>query len=80
MSIPIINNEEKDFLESLKQIVRSAHGIVYASINYAQVQANWLLGQRIVKQMQKSEGSRIWCIYCKIGIKDFDQRVWKMIF
>ena len=55
MSSPIINKEEKDFLESLKQIVRSARGIAYASINYAQVQANWLLGQRIVEQMQKGE-------------------------
>lgn len=51
----LINKEEKDFLESLKQIVRSARGIAYASINYAQVQANWLLGQRIVEQMQKGK-------------------------
>lgn len=51
----LINKEEKDFLESLKQIVHSARGIAYASINYAQVQANWLLGQRIVKQMQKGK-------------------------
>jgi len=51
----IRNEEEGDFLESLKQIVRSARGMAYASINYAQVQANWLLGQRIVEQMQKGE-------------------------
>ena len=51
----IRNQEERDFLESLKQIVRSARGMAYASINYAQVQANWLLGQRIVEQMQKGE-------------------------
>lgn len=51
----LINKEEKDFLESLKQIVHSARGIAYASINYAQVQANWLLGQRIVEQMQKGK-------------------------
>ncbi len=51
----IKNQEERDFLESLKQIVRSARGMAYASINYAQVQANWLLGQRIVEQMQKGE-------------------------
>lgn len=55
MSISIINKEEKDFLESLKQIVRSARGIAYASINYAQVKTNWLLGQRIAEQMQKGE-------------------------
>ena len=51
----IRNEEEGDFLESLKQIVRSARGMAYASINYAQVQANWLLGRRIVEQMQKGE-------------------------
>ena len=51
----IRNQEERDFLESLKQIVRSARGMAYASINYAQVQANWLLGRRIVEQMQKGE-------------------------
>lgn len=52
---PIKNQEERDFLESLKRIVRSARGMAYASINYAQVHANWLLGQRIVEQMQKGE-------------------------
>lgn len=74
MNSQIVNKfaEEKDFLESLKQIVRSARGIAYASINYAQVQANWLLGQRIVEQMQKGEESRVWCVYCKVGIKGFD--------
>ena len=51
----IKNQEERDFLESLKHIVRSARGMAYASINFAQVQANWLLGQRIVEQMQKGE-------------------------
>lgn len=51
----IKNQDERDFLESLKHIVRSARGMTYASINYAQVQANWLLGQRIVEQMQKGE-------------------------
>lgn len=51
----IKNQDERDFLESLKHIVRSARGMAYASINYAQVQANWLLGQRIVEQMQKGE-------------------------
>ena len=29
--------------------------MAYASINYAQVQSNWLLGQRIVEQMQKGK-------------------------
>lgn len=44
-------------MKSLKQIVQSARGMAYASINYAQIQANWLIGQRIVEQMQKGENS-----------------------
>lgn len=55
MAKDIINKEEFAFLESLKRIVRSARGMAYVSINYAQVQANWLLGQRIVEQMQKGK-------------------------
>lgn len=53
----MIKPEERDFLKSLKQIVQSARGMAYASINYAQIQANWLIGQRIVEQMQKGENS-----------------------
>ena len=59
----IKNQEERDFLESLKQIVRSARGIAYASINFAQVQANWLLGQRIVEQMQNGEEKAEYGVY-----------------
>ena len=44
MAKDIINKEEFAFWESLKRIVRSARGMAYASINYAQVQANCLLG------------------------------------
>lgn len=55
MTNPIINAEEKDFIESLKQIVRAARGMAYAAIDYAQIQANWLIGQRVVEQMQKGK-------------------------
>ena len=55
MKEPLIKRDEKDFIESLKRIVSSARGMAYASINYAQVQSNWLLGQRIVEQMQKGK-------------------------
>ena len=41
-----------DFINDLKQIVRQARGRAYASINYAQVASNWLLGQRIVEEEQ----------------------------
>ena len=50
-----INQEERDFVKSLKQIVQSARGMAYAAINYANVRANWLIGQSIVEQMQKGE-------------------------
>lgn len=55
MTNPIINAEEKDFLESLKQIVRAARSMAYTAIDYAQIQANWLIGQRVVEQMQKGK-------------------------
>lgn len=48
----LIHHEEKDFIESLKQIVHSARKMAYASVNYAQVASNWLIGRRIVEQMQ----------------------------
>ena len=53
MNTSIITNEEKSFIESLKQIVRSARNMAYTAIDYAQIQANWLIGQRVVEQMQK---------------------------
>lgn len=59
----IKNQEERDFLESLKRIVQSARGMAYASINFAQVQANWLLGQRIVEQMQKGKEKAEYGVY-----------------
>ena len=50
-----IYQEERAFVKSLKQIVQLARGMAYAAINYANVRANWLIGQRIVEQMQKGE-------------------------
>ena len=58
-----IGPEERDFLKSLKQIVQSARGMAYTSINYAQIQANWLIGQRIVEQMQKGENRAAYGTY-----------------
>ena len=51
----LIHNEEKDFIESLKQIVHSARKMAYASVNYAQVASNWLIGRRIVEEEQAGE-------------------------
>ena len=51
----LIHHEEKDFIESLKQIVHSARKMAYASVNYAQVASNWLIGRRIVEEEQAGE-------------------------
>lgn len=47
-----INEEESNFIEDLKCIVERARNHAYTAINYAQVTANWLIGQRIVKEEQ----------------------------
>jgi predicted nuclease of restriction endonuclease-like (RecB) superfamily len=50
----VINTkEERIFLDSLKDIVKSARKYAYSSICFAQVQSNWMLGKRIVEQIQK---------------------------
>ncbi|GHV85090.1 hypothetical protein AGMMS50230_06980 [Spirochaetia bacterium] len=49
----IINTEkENDFLDELKKIIQQARQKTYAVINFAQVEANWLIGRRIVEQEQ----------------------------
>ncbi|MDR3309610.1 MAG: DUF1016 N-terminal domain-containing protein [Tannerella sp.] len=46
---------EHQFVEQLKQIIQVARSKVYSAINFAQVEANWLIGQRIVEQEQNGE-------------------------
>jgi predicted nuclease of restriction endonuclease-like (RecB) superfamily len=46
------NKLEHNFITHLKQIVLSARSRVYSAVNFAQVEANWLIGQRIVEQEQ----------------------------
>src|SRR5574344_697959 len=46
---------ENNFITELKQIVSSARRTVYSAINMAQIQQNWLIGQRIVEQEQKGK-------------------------
>lgn len=48
-----LNEEEPNFIEDLKCIVERARNHAYTAINYAQVTANWLIGQRIVKEEQQ---------------------------
>jgi predicted nuclease of restriction endonuclease-like (RecB) superfamily len=50
-----MNKSEKQCIQQLKQIIRAARSKAYSAINFAQVEANWLIGQRIVEQEQKGE-------------------------
>lgn len=47
-----IATEETGFVEDIKQIVASAKTQAYRAANLMQVASNWLLGWRIVEQMQ----------------------------
>lgn len=53
MEKDINNKDEIIFINSLKDIVKSARHFAYNSINFVQVQSNWLLGKCIVEQTQK---------------------------
>ncbi len=44
------------FIADIIEIVRSARNKAYSAVNYAQVEANWLIGKRIIEQEQ--EGKR----------------------
>ena len=47
-----LNHTDNLFLDEIKQIVRSARQKAYSAINFAQVEANWLVGKRIVEEEQ----------------------------
>jgi predicted nuclease of restriction endonuclease-like (RecB) superfamily len=51
----IIVKQENNFITELKQIIASARKLAYSAINFAQVQQNWLIGQRIVEQEQNGK-------------------------
>ncbi len=48
-------NKFDNFIVQLKQIVQTARQKAYAAVNFAQVEANWLIGQRIVEQEQQGK-------------------------
>lgn len=48
----LLNQKDLFFIDEIKQIVRSARQKAYSAINFAQVEANWLIGKRIVQQEQ----------------------------
>jgi predicted nuclease of restriction endonuclease-like (RecB) superfamily len=51
--IPIVDSSEQNFIKDLKQIILSARDKAYSAINFAQVEANWLLGKRLIEQEQQ---------------------------
>ena len=52
----VVNNKEEGiFLNSLKDIVKSARQFAYNSINYAQLRQNWFIGQKLVLQEQNGK-------------------------
>jgi predicted nuclease of restriction endonuclease-like (RecB) superfamily len=48
----ILPKDEDAFVAALKNIIASARSQAYAAVNFAQVEANWLLGRQIVEQEQ----------------------------
>ncbi|MDR3246254.1 MAG: PDDEXK nuclease domain-containing protein [Prevotellaceae bacterium] len=46
---------DQKFIAQLKQIVHAARSKAYSAINFTQVEANWLIGQRIVEQEQEGK-------------------------
>jgi len=61
-----VQKQEKSFIADLKQIVHAASRMAYSAINFAQVEENRLIGQRIVMQEQKGKQ---WAEYGKHIIK-----------
>ena len=52
----VVNNKEEGiFLNSLKDIVKSARPFAYNSINLAQLRQNWFIGQKLVFQEQNGK-------------------------
>lgn len=50
-----VPSEETSFVEDIKQIVSTAKTQAYRAVNMMQVASNWLLGWRIVEQMQQGK-------------------------
>jgi len=49
------NQQDKNFIAQLKQIILIARQKTYTAVNFAQIEANWLIGQRIVEQEQRGK-------------------------
>jgi predicted nuclease of restriction endonuclease-like (RecB) superfamily len=54
-TIKLSEPDERQFISHLKEIIRNARSGVYNAINFAQVEANWLIGRQIVEQEQQGK-------------------------
>ena len=45
----------KAYINEIKQILREARAKAYSSVNYAMIEAYWLIGKRIVEETQQGE-------------------------
>jgi len=45
----------KAYIIEIKQILKEARAKAYAAVNYSMVEAYWLIGKRIVKEIQQGE-------------------------
>ncbi|MDR2898400.1 MAG: PDDEXK nuclease domain-containing protein [Spirochaetaceae bacterium] len=52
-TVPIA--ETGNFIVQLKQIIQIARQKAYSAVNFAQIEANWLIGQQIVEQEQQGK-------------------------
>ena len=43
----------KAYIAEIKQILKEARAKAYAAVNYSMVEAYWLIGKRIVEEMQQ---------------------------
>jgi len=48
-------NQENSFIGDIKQIIADARNKAYSAINFAMVEANWLLGKRLVDEEQNGK-------------------------
>ena len=45
----------KAYVDEVKQILREARTKAYSAVNYAMIEAYWLIGKRIVEETQQGE-------------------------
>ena len=63
-------SELNDFYSSIRDILSKARQKAYTAVNFAMVEAYWLIGKRIVEQEQKGRGAGgLWGVLDK---KPFD--------